>query len=74
MNPKQECDALIEKFEKQITDYCYGEHGEDDVFGKDVAAKQCALICVDIVLNLEPKIGLQQEEFWNEVKSEIENI
>ena len=37
-------------------------------------AKQCALIAVGEILNLDPKIGLQQEIFCQQVKIEIEKL
>tara|TARA_R110000772_G_scaffold89748_3_gene185779 strand:+ start:167 stop:361 length:195 start_codon:yes stop_codon:yes gene_type:complete len=64
MNPKEKAKELFDRFlERRYTD-------ED--------AKECALICVDEILetlnNITPTTEETFESYWREVKQEIENL
>ena len=37
-------------------------------------AKQCALIAVDEIIDLVKHIDVDSEDYWNEVKQEINNL
>lgn len=81
MTPKEKAIELIEQFE-QFSDY-----KECDVFTQRermfMNAKQCALICVEEILNESPSKrywDTYDDEtpsaitFWQEVKEEIEKL
>ena len=64
MNPKEKAKELFDRFlERRYTD-------ED--------AKECALICVDEILetlnNITPTTEETFESYWREVKQEIEKL
>ena len=42
-----------------------------DVYQHDPVAKECALICVDEILEFHDRIDVK---YWNEVKQEIINL
>jgi hypothetical protein len=64
---------LIEKFKPLVTIWdCYNDSPQDEIFViKD--AKQCALIAVNEILNLNIPDFLSYQ-FWEEVKEEITNL
>lgn len=73
MTPKEKATELVEKY----APYCWGE----EVCDYDLA-KECALIAVDELINeirtidpleAEPFV-VNWEKYWNEVKTEIENV
>ena len=72
MNPKEKARELVDRF--YLTQY--------PIVGKtrDKIAKQCALFCVDEVLNaLNRVVGqdeslYEEEEHWENVKTEIEQL
>jgi len=79
MTPKEKAKELYDKYEKIILD------ANADSWG--IESKQCALICVDEILKLNtwvdenyqrdnPKlIDIEDtEEFWQQVKQEIESL
>jgi hypothetical protein len=70
MTPKEKAKALVEKFLKME----YGVLEEYFPSTHTYLAKQCAIICVNEILNLDPKIGLQQEEYWHNTLTEITNL
>jgi hypothetical protein len=70
MKPKEKCDELVDKF-KDFVDY-----EGDDCFTEQekmtINAKQCALICVNEILdNCE---NIFDAEYWKEVETEIEKL
>jgi hypothetical protein len=80
MKEEEKAKELVDKFSKYVS--------EKDFFGDNREldnAKQCALIAVDEILNtgtlLDENMALisscdefQMLEFWQQVKTEIENI
>ena len=67
MTPKEKAKELVNKFLLNAMTY--------------EMAKQCAIICVDEIINHIDKCGysgyeydLPPEIFWNEVKQEIEKL
>ena len=77
MTPKEKAKELIRKFETAIVEELLGG---DKLY--HYTAKQCALIAVEEILNLpvfwdsttEGKEGSGNDAYWEEVKTEIENI
>jgi hypothetical protein len=69
MTPKEKAKELVDKFRLHVL--------EKDFFGDSVEhdnAKQCALIAVDELIN---SMAIQQcnaDEYWQEVKQEIEKL
>lgn len=81
MTPKEKAKQLFEKFESFTpTKYYVLEFGGNDDDYKKITseAKQCCLIAVDELVNLESKIlGYEKpytSEYWEEVKKEIKNL
>ena len=86
MTTKEKAKELVERFKPYNQEYQEGTDGfyEDDLEG----AKQCALICVDEILELDvawydeklikdyPRTYTadQSFEYWQEVKNEIEKL
>lgn len=73
MTPKQKAKELVDKYQYYVT--------EKDFFGDNVElknAKQCSLIAVDEILeigwNLPHYNNKSGEEYWHEVKQEIEKL
>ena len=71
MTPKEKASQLINSFIPHVR----WKMGQEDVMQR---AKQCALIAVDEILNLEPPELSYMEPFsnswWQEVKLEIEKL
>lgn len=66
MTPKEKAEELIEKFASL---YCNFNGYQCD--------KQCALITVDEILNNDEYLYLGEKkstEYWQQVKTEIENL
>ena len=65
MTPKEKAEELVNRFEN-----------ETHSLVKDEDAKQCALIAVDEVLNFihTDAFSYTNEEYWQEVKQEIEKL
>ena len=70
MTPEQQAKELVERF-KDVIPYKGFMFDEE----KKKYAKQCALICVDVILNRgfddRLYLGSNDEEYWEEVKQEI---
>ena len=65
MTPKEKAKELVDRFLKEFP-------STDDIgFGQIKIAKQCALICVDEILNIIKYFSIYKE-YWEEVKQEIE--
>ena len=64
--PKEKAQELFTNFRfvLSLPDAPLGEN-------KDVIAKQCALICVDEILDLD-FFSLEGREYWEEVRKELE--
>ncbi|MCP4989081.1 MAG: hypothetical protein GY928_24390 [Colwellia sp.] len=77
MTPKEKAKDLIDRFMKQQPMH---------ITMQKVSAKQCALICVDEILKLQPlrstrmaaKLDRYSEsdsvEYWEEIKQEIKKL
>jgi hypothetical protein len=65
MTPKEKSQELVEKYDETLT---YLESKSK--------AKQCALIAVDLAIEVETNIfkGKVNKSFWQEVKQEIEKL
>ena len=73
MNPKEKAEELIGKFQEHAQYWdCY-----NDVPLEEKHSKQCALICVDELIELyefeAPYRGFKIS-YWDEVKQEIEKL
>lgn len=73
MTPKEKTQELIETFWTQVRDYRL----QDPSMSK-TQAKQCALIAVDEILEMDLPI-LEEEvdsfyDYWEEVRQEIEKL
>jgi len=73
MIPKEKAMNLVTSFSKILLNNGV-RIGKDD-------AKNCALTCVDEILNTSPivgydyiPIGLKPHEYWKQVKTEIEKL
>jgi hypothetical protein len=72
MTPKEKAKELYDKFYMAIP--------SDEMGLCDEAAKQCALIAVDEIIDSEPQYEWSNDywknpnDFWQEVKREIENL
>lgn len=69
MTPKQKAIELYNKFFRSVPFLTAGCHPEDDYN----AAKQCALIAVDEILNAIDW-DYYEGNYWKEVKQEIEKL
>lgn len=74
MTPKEKAIALVEKFKP----HAY-QADHVDVESQDLTynAKACAIICVDEILKIyDGRVWSkeQQLKFWNDVKTEIQNL
>ena len=77
MTPKEKAKELVDRFSN------YVDYTECDLLNERETmlknAKQCALICIDEITYsnfncLKPSECYQEDNFWNEVKQEIENL
>ncbi len=67
MTAKEKAKILIDKFD-DIVD----ENADCDIMQRIIISKQCALLCVDVIL--QPfLIDYAITEHWQEVRKEIEN-
>lgn len=67
MTPKEKAKELFDK-------YCFAlktEGNEFEYWTNVIQAKQCALICVDEILNNHLQLSAN---YWNFVKEEIEKL
>lgn len=64
MTPEAKARELIEKYEESI--YLLIPNIKDDL------AKQCAIICVDEILNIEGNY-LIERTYWQQVKQSIQS-
>jgi hypothetical protein len=72
MNPKQKAEELKDKFR----DHAFDRSEYDDNLDREVEkhhAIECALICVEEIINLCAE-GLSETKFWKEVKKELEGM
>lgn len=67
METKQKARKLVEKF---IAHTCCKNNSELQCKDK---SKKCALIAVDVILNLD-YFSIEGREYWTEVKQEIINL
>jgi hypothetical protein len=84
MTPKNKANETFLKMYDKIENATVGLFSEDVAYidARYKAAKQCALIAVDEILYLDIKaknesqfiIERRIEEYWQEVKQEIENL
>ena len=74
MTPKEKAQQLIDQFDE----YADARISDNGNFTKKYCSKQCALIAVNEILNLEPPELSYMEPFsnswWQEVKLEIEKL
>lgn len=68
MTPKEKAKELVEKIHDELYFSLSDGYNSKDIF---IKAKQCALIAVDEILEICP---LQNDWYWQEVKSEIEKL
>ena len=71
MTPKERAEELINKFLIQTENYTYcGLYR--------TVAKKCALIAVDDIMKAigweEMELGVDRDNYWEEVKQEIQNL
>ena len=64
MTPKEKAEELVNKMERPM----------DGVSIFRLAAKKLALIAVDEIIDLVKHIDVDSEDYWNEVKHEIEKL
>lgn len=75
MTPEEKCNELIKKFGVQTRVFFEPEGWQDDLRG----AKQCALICVDEIINTTSALINEDTyvetpsylQYWQQVKEEI---
>ena len=71
MTPKEKAINLVDSYRIILIN-------EDTECGNEilcsVIAKQCALIAVDEMIDLVKHIDVDSEDYWNEVKQEIEKL
>ena len=60
MKPKEKAEELVKKFPYRLFYYRF-------------VAKECALIAVDEILNAH-LFDLDEKEYWQQVRTEIENL
>ena len=82
MTPKEKAKDLVEKF-KQVELYDSMELTDFDckienITSSSFTAKQCALIAVDEIMKAvgweEMELGVDRDNYWQEVKQEIEKL
>lgn len=66
MNPK-------EKAEELVSNYLWPQRAFNELAKRKVAS-ECAIICVDEILNAVTTIADKKYEYWLEVKTEIEKL
>ncbi len=75
MTPKEEAKKLIDKFKSYVSSETTSKHHDENRQLSN--AKECALICVEEIINHDPINPFNcledAEKFWREVKKEIEN-
>jgi hypothetical protein len=69
MTPKEKAGYLLHKM--YVVD-AYDDY--DDVSMEYRYAKRCALIAVDEIIDLVKHIDVDSEDYWQEVKHEIEKL
>ena len=68
MTPKEKAKKLVDRFINQMPKYLQGKTGR-------LTAKQCALICVDEMLEeLGEEYLPRAYKYWQEVKQEIKKL
>ncbi len=65
MTPKEKAEELVDKMYQH-------QWRKDTVEFRN--AKRCALIAVDEIIDLVKHIDVDSEDYWNEVKQEIEKL
>jgi hypothetical protein len=67
-----------EKAFELVDTYKFVLWSEDTQCGEEILctgiAKQCALIAVDEIIDLVKHMDVDSEDYWNEVKHEIEKL
>lgn len=83
MKPKEKAVELVQKYLKiefnVLHTDCEGDRAVATGSCTTMGAKQCALICVDEILNefseiVVPGVEFEYITYWNEVKTEIQNL
>ena len=77
MTPKEKAEELVIKMYQPLPASKEAEKGKEHLYYNQYdAAKQCALIAVDEILNNDGFVEFDQylTEFWGEVKQEIEKL
>jgi uncharacterized protein YydD (DUF2326 family) len=73
MTPKEKAKELVDKYSDNIVvkfqEYAGAHYSELEL--SDTETKQCALICVDEILEFHDRIDVK---YWKEVKQEIEKL
>lgn len=80
MTPKEKAEELVKHFRKHVDDGRSGGFYSSDITFHN--QKQCALICVDEIMNLGLLYGdapfgdggKQFHSYWQQVKTEIEKL
>ena len=72
LTPKEKAKELLKRFESVSKPFIKGSEVQVHIHPKH--AKQCALICVDEVINDRAKRGKINFTYWQEVKKEIEEL
>jgi hypothetical protein len=68
MTPKEKAEELVDKFRNEITSFL-----GDNM--KKINAKQCALVAVDEILNINSvDKDFSLSFYWQDVKDEIQNL
>jgi len=74
MTPEEKAKELVEKF----MGYAYAPwHGGEDEMSQEEAAKQCALLAVEEVINnlfSNHKASKIANDYWQQVKEEINKL
>jgi len=63
MTPKEKAEELVYKYINYTTDWDYL-----------IKAKKCALIAVDEMIEVAKSLTMETQEWYEEVKEEIENL
>jgi hypothetical protein len=70
MTPKEKAEELLERFEQHSKAVTYGFNFSGDIDH----SVECALICVDEILNGSRLFYIEDYDYWKEVKQEIEKL
>jgi hypothetical protein len=73
MTPRETAQELVDKFSIELKALSVIDHRDDIT----LAAKQCALICVDEIMGIESQfVSCEWCPYtdWQQVKTEIENL